>query len=162
MTIRTLYLTRHADALPTASGASDFERRLSAFGRSQVEEIGRRLKTRGVLPDLILSSEAFRALETAQGLAEKIGYPRANLHTDGVLYEATPRLLLDLVNEIDDKIMELMIVAHNPTISSMVAYVTQQTVEHLPTCAVAKITIESERWAFVALGSGVLEWCETP
>lgn len=159
---RTLYLTRHADAGAHTAVAMDFMRRISELGLRQIDEIGKRLKERKISPDLIVSSEAYRALETARGLAPFIGYDSEKVVTHPDIYQSNPRTLLDIINQIDDKIQQFMLVGHNPTISHLVSYLSQRPLESVSTCTVTCISMEIERWSFAGLGTGLIDWQETP
>src|SRR5690625_4581183 len=72
----TLVLLRHAKA--EAAGPSDFERKLSAPGRSQARRVAAHLVAAGLAPDVVLCSAALRARQTweqvAAGLTER-GHP---------------------------------------------------------------------------------------
>jgi broad specificity phosphatase PhoE len=73
-----IYLIRHADALPEAGvalddGARYDDLRLSARGREQAALLAKRL-LRTVPLVAVYASPAFRALATAQAVAERFGY----------------------------------------------------------------------------------------
>ena len=60
-----LLIVRHAEAVP---GEPDELRPLSAAGRKQALELGRRLRDEGLHPDAVVSSPLLRARETAAAL----------------------------------------------------------------------------------------------
>jgi phosphohistidine phosphatase len=68
-----LVLVRHAEAAP---GTPDELRTLTAEGREQARELGRRLQAEGVAADAVLSSPLLRARETAEALG--LGEPEAD------------------------------------------------------------------------------------
>ena len=61
-----LFLVRHAEAEP---GEPDELRTLTAYGRGQAKELGRRFAKHGIKPDALLSSPLLRARQTAEGIA---------------------------------------------------------------------------------------------
>jgi phosphohistidine phosphatase len=65
-----VYLVRHAEA---ASGDPDELRPLTPEGRAAARELGRRLASKGVQPDAVLTSPLLRARETAAELARPVG-----------------------------------------------------------------------------------------
>jgi len=67
-----LYLVRHAEA---ERGEPDELRRLTAAGRRQARELGRRLAADGVRPDAVLTSPLLRARETGEEIARATGAP---------------------------------------------------------------------------------------
>jgi len=60
-----LLIVRHAEAVP---GDPDELRPLSAAGREQARDLGRRLRDQGLEPDAVVSSPLLRARETAEAL----------------------------------------------------------------------------------------------
>ena len=67
-----LLVIRHADAAP---GEPDELRQLTPEGRSQAQDLGRRLAEGGIRPDAILTSPLLRARETGAALAGALGCP---------------------------------------------------------------------------------------
>jgi phosphohistidine phosphatase len=65
-----LYLVRHAQAAP---GEPDDLRPLTAKGREQARDLGKRLAADGVQPDIVLTSPLLRARETGEALARATG-----------------------------------------------------------------------------------------
>ena len=64
--MKTLLVLRHAKSSWKNSQMSDHERPLNKRGRRDAPRMGRLLGEEGLVPDLIVSSTAERALETAQ------------------------------------------------------------------------------------------------
>jgi phosphohistidine phosphatase len=60
-----LVLVRHAEAAP---GDPDELRTLTPEGHEQARNLGERLRTQGVIPDVVLSSPLLRARQTAAEL----------------------------------------------------------------------------------------------
>jgi hypothetical protein len=73
---RALYLLRHEEAEPAASGP-DGHRTLTANGRTRMHRTGRRFAQLGEPIDLILTSPLVRAVQTAEILATHLWPSRA-------------------------------------------------------------------------------------
>ena len=56
--MKTLYLVRHAKAIPGDVGVNDFKRPLSKRGKDDAQAMGKRLYQKGISPDLCVSSPA--------------------------------------------------------------------------------------------------------
>ena len=69
--VSRLYLLRHAKAGWALPGVRDFDRPLDASGRADAEAMGAAMRARGYVPDLTLCSNAKRARETLEGLANQ-------------------------------------------------------------------------------------------
>jgi phosphohistidine phosphatase len=65
-----LFLVRHAEAAP---GEPDDLRSLTAHGRRQADELGRRFVRKGIRPEAVLTSPLLRARQTADAIAAGIG-----------------------------------------------------------------------------------------
>ena len=115
--MKKLYLVRHADAEPSRLSGGDFDRALTTYGRQHAASLALKLKQMNISPDLIISSDAKRAQETAQILAEVLSYKRAILF-ENKIYHIDEKRLSDFLMMTDSKINSLLLVGHNPTLSS--------------------------------------------
>lgn len=68
-----ILLVRHGEAMP--SHGPDEERILSLRGRDEVRAIASALALRGMAPGAVLASPLVRAVQTAELLAQGLGYP---------------------------------------------------------------------------------------
>ncbi len=92
-TMKTLMLLRHAKSSWKDSDLADHERPLNKRGKKTAPQMGRLLSTEGLVPDLILSSTAVRARETAEAVAKSSGY-EGPIELLESLYLAPPGTLL--------------------------------------------------------------------
>ena len=68
--MRRIYFIRHAEA--QSGNGSDFERTLSYAGELCAIKLGEKPRSLGLVPDLIITSSAIRALHTAQIIANAL------------------------------------------------------------------------------------------
>lgn len=115
-------LLRHAKAADKPSGMSDFDRPLTAKGEAQADRIGRLLAHRDLRPDVIVSSPAARALETAQRAAVGLGIPAKDIVLDRRIYEAGPLVLADVLASLE-RHARPMLVGHNPGFEQLAVHV---------------------------------------
>ncbi len=110
-----LWLARHAEAVSADEAATDFDRRLSHAGRRQIAHLGRWLRDREELPDLILHSPLRRAKETAEILHEELGQT-ATLEESLLL---APGLRCDeLLSHLAERTAQTVVcVGHQPDVS---------------------------------------------
>lgn len=136
--MKSLTLFRHAKTERESSTGQDFDRRLAERGREDAPRIGNELRKLGLDYDLILSSPAARAAETAEmaGLSAQF---------DQRIYDATTDELLAIVRQTDDSVNRLMIVGHNPGFERLASQLVGQSVE-MPTGSVAEIELASDDW----------------
>jgi phosphohistidine phosphatase len=83
------------------------------------------------------------------GLSDKQWY------TDRKIYEADTSRLLSIINRLDDGLNTVMIVGHNPGLSSLVQFLTGEWVV-MSTCSVAEIEIPFDSWTMAGEGTSNL------
>jgi phosphohistidine phosphatase len=114
-----IYLVRHGDAVPEEEAGSDRDRWLSARGREHARILGRLLREQRVEPDIILSSPLPRAVQTAELLAQSIDYLGVLTSLRCLEPSAQPRVA---ATEIMARGVSVLVVSHEPAISSLGAY----------------------------------------
>jgi phosphohistidine phosphatase len=136
---KTLYLARHAKSSRDNPQLSDFTRPLNKRGQGDASMMAGILKSKGVSPQLILSSPALRARQTAEIYHDLIG---GTLRFDERIYEASPTSLLYLVQETLQDHDSVMIVGHNPALTELNAILGDTPIYNLPTAAVVGLGFE--------------------
>lgn len=121
--MKTLSLLRHAHTLADPPpGLGDHGRVLSERGLAEARRVGSFMLQAGFLPDMVLSSPAARALETARivisAVSGKEGCPIGS-HSDPRLYLASPHTLAEAVSAAADSCSHLLLVGHNPGIAEL-------------------------------------------
>lgn len=133
-----LDLVRHADAQPKITDGTDFDRPLSTIGQRQVLVLAERLRERGGYPERVWCSPAARTRATLAPL----GYDFTSLAVyEPRLYEAELDTLLDLVAEIRSLAGRALIVAHNPGLQDLLAYLVGSDAPDMITAAHARIEL---------------------
>jgi phosphohistidine phosphatase len=144
LTSKTLLLVRHAKSSWKNIDLDDIDRPLNQRGFRDAPDMGQRLSGRLLIPGLIVSSPAVRALATARAIGEEIGYTDDIVVEDN-LYGAAPQEVLDITSEFDDRLRVAMIVLHNPTITELANMFSIESIENVPTCGV--LVIEATAWS---------------
>ena len=126
--VRYLWVVRHGKAASDAPwGGTDRERPLTARGRRDAAALGRRLTEdppilglEGVPPpDMAICSAAVRTRQTADLIVKATG-DRLPLDSYRSLYEADTDVVLQYLREIDEGVISLLLVGHNPTMFDLV------------------------------------------
>lgn len=111
--MKTLYLLRHAKSSWKDPGLQDYDRPLNGRGREAAPVVGRLIRKTKLRVDLLLSSPAARARQTAALVQESAGLS-AELLYDERIYEADAVALLEVVTQATESADALMLVGHNP------------------------------------------------
>ena len=152
--MKTLYLMRHAKSSWEDASLSDFERPLNDRGLSAAPFMGKLMREKGLEPDVILSSPAERAKQTASLVKEASGISH-EIRFDDRIYEASPHTLVQVASEIDNANTSAMLVGHNPGMEGFIRYLTGN-LEPMPTAALAGIKLNIDKWSEIADGCGDL------
>ena len=86
---KRLILLRHGKSDWSVEGVLDRQRQLKARGRARAESAGVALRTRGWIPELIVTSDATRALETVKAACKGMALDRPRVLEIRELYEVT-------------------------------------------------------------------------
>ncbi len=151
---RYLYIVRHAKAEDGLPLFKDFERELTTSGLIDATRMGAFFAEKGLNPDLLVSSSAARAFQTAQIMAEQLGYDKDNIQTTKGLYENGPRAYLSAVNTAPETCQYLMIFGHNPDVSYFSEYLTNADIGSMSKGGVVTIEFDNLEWAAVSARTG--------
>jgi phosphohistidine phosphatase len=159
--MKTLYLLRHAKSSWGEPGLRDFDRPLNERGREAAALVGRHVVEKKMRPDLLLVSPATRARQTAVLVAESAGLPPGLLFYDERIYEADAARLLTVVSSVRASARAVMLVGHNPGMEELLRLLSGEA-RHMPTAALACVTLDVGKWDKARAGAGRLEWFIRP
>ena len=152
--MKTLYIMRHAKSDWGDTALPDFERPLNDRGLKTAPSMGELMREKEFTPQLIVSSRAKRAEQTAR-LVKQSAQFEAEIRFEEKIYEASVSTLLQIVAEINDEFESVMLVGHNPGFEHLVRVLTGKP-EPMPTAALAVIDLEIESWSDVSNDCGKL------
>ncbi len=160
--MKTLYLVRHAKSSWKEPALSDHERPLNKRGKKDAPFMGKLLKKKAILPQLIVSSPAKRALTTAKIMAGEMGYPKKKIREDERIYDNAVRSLMSVIGDTEDVFGDLMIFGHNPSFTELAEYLSNEQVENIPTSGVFAIDFDVDSWKAIDGGKGTCRFFEYP
>ena len=152
--MKTLYVLRHAKSDWNDASLTDFERPLNERGIHAAQKMGAFIQQRGIVPDLIISSPAHRARETAQ-IVKDAAEIAAEIHFEPRIYEAGVGDLTEIVSQVENDCEKLLIVGHNPGFEQLVEILSGE-LQAMTTAALAEIELPIENWSETMRG-GKLE-----
>ena len=149
--MKTLLVLRHAKSSWNDSARDDHERPLSKRGRRDGPRMGKLLREYGLIPDIVISSDAERARRTAEAVAEAARYA-GEILLDQHLYMAGPADILSRLRTVRENAETVMIVGHNPGLEELLEQLTG-TGQDLPTAALAQIVLPIDQWRDLKLST---------
>lgn len=159
---RTLYLVRHAKSSWDDPSLDDFERPLNERGKRDAPRMAKRMKERDIVPDLLYSSPATRAIKTCKEFAKVLGIKTSAVNTDDQLYHASEETLLSRVHGLKDQLDTVMLFGHNPGLTDFANLLTGEQILNIPTAGVVGIRFKADRWRDVRAGTGKLLFFDFP
>ena len=160
--MKQLIVTRHAKSSWDSDTPSDFLRPLNKRGIRDTPIMAERLNARGSLPELILSSTAVRALETTELLMKTLSPASTQLLTTDSIYEAPLAALEKAIGSLPEHTSIAMIVGHNPGVSLLCSFLCRQPNLQMPTCAMACLELDIEKWEDVYHDCASMLWYDYP
>ncbi len=159
---KKLFLYRHADSVQASKNERDKDRELSSKGISQSHQMGTYLSENFNLPEIIFSSTAIRAIQTATITGETFKIDTSRIVEEEELYNASVRTLLEFICRIDDAYNTVMCVGHNPAITYLAEYITAEAIGDLSPAGIVVIDFDLAKWAEVSQGNGKFVRYMTP
>ncbi len=147
--MKQLFLIRHGKA--THELMSDIKRYLTEKGIKRTIKTAEILAEKNIYPDLIISSPAVRAIQTAKILADYLNYDHQKIQINSTFYFYPKPEVLDQIKQFPDKYQLIFMVGHNPIWTEIADQFSQNGVYHLKTSGVFGSKAEIETWKkFVA------------
>ncbi|AFL68626.1 SixA phosphatase family protein [Sulfurospirillum barnesii] len=160
--MKKIYFIRHAKASERTEILEDFLRPLNSRGKNDVSFMAKRLKHFHVMPDIIYSSPAKRALKTSKEIALELGCPKKTIVLCDELYESSYAYYLELIHSTDDTHESVFIVAHNPTLTEVAEHLSGAILSNIPTCAIVCISFDVKSFKEIHEESGHILFFDYP
>jgi len=161
--MKKIIFVRHGRAEDSSSGISDFDRSLTVKGKIISKEMARRLMEKEKNPGLMITSPAFRALETALIFAAEFIIKPENVRIDSNLYyKPGIKHLFELLQSVDDEIDAITLFGHNPSFTEMPDRLCMDGCEFLTKTSIVCISFRTKIWSGVKVDTGNLEYFLKP
>lgn len=161
--MKRLILVRHAKTEVIRYDITDYQRSLKERGINDSKLIANKLLLKDIIPDLIISSPANRAIETTLLFADILKYPTEMIEKIDDLYDGfTTNEFLGMLDQLGKEHETVMIVGHNPSIEYLAFNLTEEFYEAVPTCTVIGIEFDVAEWANIEARTGKLSFYEYP
>lgn len=145
---RELYLLRHGKSDRTVD-VVDFDRPLKKRGKRNAGQVGIWLQQNNVIPDVILSSPAKRAIGTAKRVRAATGLQGIIIQQDMRLYASSVDCLKMVLSKCSQQFSRVLLVGHNPELEDLLMYLVgaknvPSINKVLPTAALARLAMPDD------------------
>jgi phosphohistidine phosphatase len=159
--MKRILLLRHAKSSWENSALTDFDRPLNERGKTDATKMATVI---GAIftPEFIWCSPAKRTIETAYLYCVKLGLNKNIIRFDDGMYEASVDNLINVIRGTSPSISNLMIIAHNPSITELVSKITEASIDNIPTCGAVLIDTQISDWHQLNKKTGFVDWFGYP
>ncbi len=154
--MKTLLVLRHGKSSWSDPALADHDRPLKKRGRRAAKRIGELLAELDLLPDLVTTSSARRAHDTARRVVAAAGCEPRFVVTRELYGSGVSGHLRVVASHARESDRVVMIVGHNPDLEALVGRLTGATVR-LKTAFLAVVELPLEEWPRLAGARGRLQ-----
>ncbi len=159
--MKTLIILRHSKTEKT-NPAGDQARELTKPGRRWATEAGREIFEASGMPDLLVTSNAIRAVQTGDLAAEAMQFTGERRVIPEV-YGATENELVQVIQGFPDGFEKIVLVGHNPGLEELAdRFRGAKSTDHLPTAGWMVVELNIEQWADAEAGAGKIRASGAP
>ena len=161
--MKELIVVRHAKSDWGNEYLKDIDRPLSERGYNDAYFMSSWYARSKNKPDLLLSSPATRALNTALIFLREMNLPLTHLQMVDNIYESPAGNILNVVKAIDRSHETVMIFGHNPGFTDLCNQLGSDLYfENVPTCGIVSFVFDIKRWADADFKKGQLSFYQFP
>jgi phosphohistidine phosphatase len=161
--MKTLILVRHGKAEDPVSGISDYERSLTVRGKIISAIMAQKLNERELSSVVIITSPAFRAIETALIFADELEVDPGKIILNMSIYnKMNLRNLPEIISQAGDKCDTIILFGHNPSFTEIANSLAIEGCDFVPKSAAAGISFRIKTWSEIKQKSGKLEFFLKP
>lgn len=133
----------------------DHKRPLKNRGERDGRLVSKQVKDEIKPPQKIISSDATRALSTANFFKKALKVEDANFETNHDLYDFSGQNVMRIIKSLDNSLERVMIVGHNHAFTSVANMLGNKYIENVPTCGFVMLEFNEKSWSDITTGKTV-------
>ena len=146
---KTLLIMRHGKSSWKDKSLADINRPLKKRGEEGSQAIGKILRHKQLLPDVILTSPAKRARSSAEIAAKEAGISK-RVQVADALYMAEVQDIFNVLQNLEGNPDRVMVVGHNPGMEAALQTLDGH-IDTLPTGAMACLRLNVDDWKTLSI-----------
>ena len=143
--MKSILLVRHAKSSWDDPSLNDFDRPLNERGKKNAPEMAVRLHDKGIRLDMLVSSPAKRAKQTAKAFQKILAIDNLQFVED--LYLAAPSTFANVIAGLPSNVKTVAIFSHNPGITDFANSLTTTRIDNMPTASIFAVNADVADWA---------------
>jgi len=149
--MKTLYMARHAKS-SWKHDVIDHQRPLKGRGERDGLLVSEHVAGQVAPPQHMISSDAVRALTTANYFKKTFNISDNHFNTNSELYDFSGQAVMNVIRGLDNSLDRIMIVGHNHAFTSVANMLGNKYIDNLPTCGFVMIDFEVDNWQDITTG----------
>ncbi len=161
--MKELVLVRHAKSDWGNETLKDIDRHLNERGYEDAYLLSKWYQKNHSMPDLIISSTATRALNTALIFARELEFNMVNFTLEKNIYESKASTLLSVIKKQGDTKNTIMLFGHNPGITDLFNELSKDVYfDNIPTCGIVSLGFDTNSWNEISVENSKLNYQQFP
>ncbi|HEX7493501.1 MAG TPA: histidine phosphatase family protein [Bacteroidales bacterium] len=161
--MKKLIFVRHGKAEDGSSEITDFERSLTLKGKVISRLMAHKLREKEKSPGVIITSPAFRALETALIFAGEFGInPDKIILNNNIYYKMSLQNLPAVLSVINEDSETVTLFGHNPSFSQIANSLSKDGCDSMPKSGIICISFNIMTWSDIGRNNGKTEYFLKP
>ncbi len=160
--MKTLVIVRHGAFNHSNPQIADIDRPLNHHGHHQISQTADRFVSLSIHPDLLISSPAKRAIETAEMYAKKLGVSSESIRIEEDIFEAERAEILRVVHAFDDAAQTVVLFGHHSAVTKLLHHLVDSEIEKMPLGSFVVLELSAENWHAVSFKKGRLVEYDEP
>lgn len=148
--MKRVYIVRHGKSDWDQLELNDLERPLKKRGITNSQDMSEHMLDLSWIPDIIISSPAVRAYDTAKIFADVLDLKGAAFKVDERLYLPDFPSLLKFILYLSDDVDSVMIVGHEPSLSNLINHFVPNPIDKVVTGSLTSLTFNTKEWREVS------------
>lgn len=144
--MKQILLFRHGKSSWDNPVTADIDRPLLQKGRDRTLKMAKHLLNIGLSTDMIITSNAVRAYQTAEIAAGVLGIDAKNIVIEPDLYHASTDRIWDVIISLPEEVNSVILFGHNPGFTEFINKSCISSIDWLPTSGVASGTYMCKHW----------------
>lgn len=153
--MKRIIFMRHGQAEEGADGIPDFERSLTTKGKNVTRNMTKKFKEKIKVPGVLVSSPAFRAIETALIFAKEFNINPERIILNNKIYSRfNHETLMEILKMVGEDVDSVTLFGHNPSFSELASSYSKGPVNPVPKSGIVCISFATKVWSEIRPATG--------
>jgi len=161
--MKKIIFVRHGKAEEPAAEFPDFERSLTGKGKNISRLMAQKLREKEKGLGIIITSPAFRAIETALIFSGVFGmHPEKMIINSDLYFSIDKNSFMDILNNLEEDVDTITLFGHNPSFTELPELLGNGSLEVMPKSGIICLAFKAKTWSAINRDKGTTEYFLKP